>query len=141
MSGFLTSLQPVIPLFAVRHQGSWGPQALLAEHLVALAGGQEEDDHPNQQHTAQYTYQPPPHSGATKQVRQWDGEKQAGQRKDGEKRVREKGDAELCPNNASCNQQRNDDWSEGRERNRGLVLILRGTVKAIVLKHVTFLIL
>lgn len=57
----LTPLQPVIPLSAVRHQRARRPQALLAEHLVAPAGGQEEDDDRHQKHTGQHAEQPPPH--------------------------------------------------------------------------------
>lgn len=57
----LTSLQPVVSLSAVRHEWARRPDALLAEHLVAPAGGQEEDDDRHQQHTGQHAEQPPPH--------------------------------------------------------------------------------
>lgn len=78
---FLTSLQPVVPLSAVRYQGSWWPQALLTEHLVALHGGHKEDNHHQKQHTAQYTYQPPPHSELTMQP--WQQEREARNKQQG----------------------------------------------------------
>lgn len=120
---FLTSLQPVVSLSAVRHQGSRWPQALLAEHRVALPDGQEEDDH---QHTAQYTYQPPPHRkltilpGEQGQVAR---NKQQGLRKGGGKKSKKRGlgkagskgwrkQTEKRDEKLSVNCRGRDDWNE-----------------------------
>lgn len=72
----LTFLQPVISLFLVCHQGSRRSQALLAEHLVALPGGPEEDDRCHQQCAARAANQPPPHSESPAQfLEQFENEK------------------------------------------------------------------
>lgn len=55
----LTFLQPFISLFLVCHQGSRRSQVLLAEHLIALPGGPQEDDPRQQQHAAHHADQPP----------------------------------------------------------------------------------